>query len=204
MKVILINGSPHERGCTYTALNEVARGLEEHGVEARIIHIGTNEVPGCKGCFACRRLGRCVIGDGVNDMAEALKKADGMIVGSPVYFASPNGSLLALLDRLYAAHGKSLMYKPWGCIVSARRAGTTSSLEVLNKYPLVNEQPLVSSSYWCMVHGSTPEEVRSDTEGMEIAYNLGRNMAWMVNALKNTPKPEEFVRETPSVNTDSQ
>lgn len=107
------------------------------------------------------------------------------------YFASPNASLIALLDRLYAAHGNSLMYKPWGCIVSARRAGTTSAVEVLNKYPLVNEQPLVSSTYWCMVHGSIPEEIRADTEGMEIAYNLGRNMAWMVKALRSVPHPAQ-------------
>lgn len=190
MKVILINGSPHERGCTYTALAEVARGLTDHGVDVEIIHIGTNDVLGCRGCFACRKVGKCVIDDAVNEIAEKLKCADGMIIGSPVYFASPNGSLISLLDRLYAAHGNRLMYKPCGCIVSARRAGTTTALEVLHKYPMVNEQPLVSSSYWCMVHGSTPEEVRKDTEGMETAYTLGRNMAWLVKALMHTPKLE--------------
>lgn len=188
MRVVLINGSPHERGCTYTALSEVARGLIDNGVDAEIIHIGSNDIPGCKGCFACRKLGKCVIGDAVNEIADKLKDADGMIIGSPVYFASPNGSLISLLDRLYAAHGNSLMHKPCGCIVSARRAGTTAALEVLHKYPMVNEQPLVSSSYWCMVYGSTAEEVRKDTEGMEIAYNLGRNMAWMVKALAHMPR----------------
>lgn len=186
MRVILLNGSPHTRGCTYTALTEVARGLTDHGVEAGIIHIGTSDIPGCKGCFACRKLGKCVIDDVVNELAEKIKNADGMIIGSPVYFASPNGSLISLLDRLYAAHGKGLMYKPCGCIVSARRAGTTAALEALHKYPMVNEQPLVSSSYWCMVHGNTPDAVRADTEGMEIAYNLGRNMAWMVKALNGS------------------
>lgn len=191
MKVILINGSPHERGCTYTALCEVARGLTDHGVDARIIHIGSNDIPGCKGCFACRKLGKCVTDDVVNEFAERLRNADGMIIGSPVYFASPNGSLVALLDRLYAAHGNALMYKPCGCIVSARRAGTTAALETLHKYPMVNEQPLVSSSYWCMVHGSTPEGVRADTEGMAIAYTLGRNMAWMVKALRGSPDPQQ-------------
>ena len=190
MKVILINGSPHEWGYTYTALSEVAGGLNDHGVETEIIHIGTGDIPGCRGCFACRKLGRCVMDDVVNETAEKLKAADGMIIGSLVYFASPCGSLISFLDRLYASHGNSLMYKPCGCIVSARRAGTTAALEVLHKYPLVNEQPLVSSSYWCMVHGSTPEEVRADTEGMEIAYNLGRNMAWMVKTLAHSPTPE--------------
>lgn len=197
MRVILINGSPHERGCTYTALAEVARGLRDHGVDAEIIHIGRNDIPGCRGCFACRKLGKCVIDDDVNKLAEKLKEADGMIIGSPVYFSSPNGSLISLLDRLYAAHGNSLMYKPCGCIVSARRAGTTAALEALHKYPMVNEQPLVSSSYWCMVHGSTPEEVRKDTEGMEIAYNLGRNMAWMVKALAHTPSRNRSLKRTP-------
>lgn len=188
MRVILINGSPYAQGCTYTALFEVARGLIDSGVDAEIIHIGRNDIPGCKGCFACRKLGKCVIDGVVNEIADKLKDADGLIIGSPVYFASPNGSLISLLDRLYAAHGNSLMYKPCGCIVSARRAGTTAALEALHKYPMVNEQPLVSSSYWCMVHGSTPEDVRKDTEGMEIAYNLGRNMAWMVKALAPMPR----------------
>lgn len=189
MKVILINGSPHEQGCTHTALYEVARGLIDHGVNAEIVHIGTNNIAGCRGCFACRKLGKCVIDDVMNKIAEKLTSADGMIIGSPVYFASPSGSLISFLDRLYASHGNSLMYKPCGCIVSARRAGTTAALEVLHKYPMVNEQPLVSSSYWCMVYGNTPDEVRDDTEGMQIAYNLGRNMAWMVKALLNVPCP---------------
>ena len=190
MKVILINGSPHERGCTYTALSEVAGGLNDHGVDAEIIHIGTHNIAGCRGCFACRKLGKCVIDDGVNEIAEKLKVADGMIIGSPVHFASPSGSLISFLDRLYASHGNSLMYRPCGCIVSARRAGTTAALEALHKYPMVNEQPLVSSSYWCMVHGNAPDEVRKDTEGMEIAYTLGRNMAWMVKALGDISCPE--------------
>lgn len=192
MKVILINGSPHAEGATYTALNMVANALEEQGVDTEIFHIGTNNIPGCKGCFACRKLGRCVINDSVNEFAEAVKSADGIIIGSPVYFSSPNASLIAFLDRLYAAHGSRLMYKPCGCIVSARRAGTSAALEVLNKYPMINEQPLVFSGYWCMVYGNTPEEVRSDTEGMKIAYNIGRNMAWLVSALRDMPVPPKW------------
>ena len=188
MKVVLLNGSPHKHGCTYTALAEVARGLSEHGVEAEIVQLGTSEIAGCEGCFACRTLNKCKKDDSVNEIARVLEQADGMIIGSPVYFSSPNGTLLAVLDRLYAAHGNRLMYKPCGCIVSARRAGTTAALEVLHKYPLVNEQPLVASSYWCMVHGNTPAEVRADQEGMETAYHLGRNMAWLVNALKDRKK----------------
>lgn len=189
MKVVLINGSPHEKGCTYTALNEVSRGLNENGIQTEIINIGNTGISGCNGCFSCRNTGRCIKEDIVNQTAEKIIEADGMIIASPVYFSSPNATLIAYLDRLYAAYGNHLRYKPCGCIVSARRAGTTSALDVLNKYPLVCEQPLVSSSYWCMVHGNTPNEVKKDTEGMEIAYNLGRNMAWMVKALKGTTAP---------------
>lgn len=190
MSVLLINGSPHAEGCTYTALCKVAHGITDHGAEAEIIHIGTRNIPGCQGCFACRKLKKCAVDDIVNELAHKLRNADGMIIGSPVYFSSANGSLIALLDRLYAAHGNSLMHKPCGCIVSARRAGTTSALDGLYKYPMVNEQPIVSSSYWCMVHGSTPQEVLQDTEGMQIAYTLGKNMAWMVRTLKSSPHPD--------------
>ena len=186
MKVMLLNGSPHEFGCTYTALSAVSEGLHNFGIETEIFHIGSGDIPGCRGCFACRHLGKCVLDDKVNNLAEKLQQTDGIIIGSPVYFASPNGALIAFLDRLYAAHGDKLMYKPCGCIVSARRAGTTSALETLHKYPTVNEQPLVSSGYWCMVHGNTPDEVRADTEGMEIAYTLGKNMAWMVRTINRT------------------
>lgn len=187
MKVILLNGSPHEHGCTYTVLTEVAAALTDQGVDAQILHIGAQPIDGCSGCFACRSLGRCVKEDVVNRLADQLADADGMIIGTPVHFASPAGSLVALLDRLYAAHGQRLMYKPCGCIAAARRAGTTAALEVLHKYPLVNEQPLVPSCYWCMAYGTTPEEIRADQEGMEIARTLGRNMAWMVRSLRTQP-----------------
>jgi len=189
MKVVLLNGSPHTKGCTYTALNEVSRGLDENGIQTEIINIGNTGISCCNGCFSCRKTGRCIQDDIINQTAEKIIEADGMIIASPVYFSSPNATLIAYLDRLYAAYGNRLRFKPCGCIVSARRAGTTSALEVLNKYPLVCEQPLVASSYWCMVHGSTPDEVKKDTEGMEIAYNLGRNMAWMVKTLKGTTTP---------------
>lgn len=182
MKVILINGSPHRDGSTYTALCEIAQSLQDNGVEAEIVHIGT-EVSGCLGCFRCEEKGCCIKNDIVNEVADKLAEADGMIIGSPVYFASVNGTLTAFLDRLYASGSRRWMYKPCGCFVAARRGGTTAALEVLNKYPLVNEQPLVGSCYWGMAHGNTPDEIRSDAEGMEIARVLGRNMAWMIKAL---------------------
>lgn len=191
MNVVLLNGSPHAAGSTFTALAEVARGLEAHGVSAEIIHVCEKPLPGCRGCFGCRQLGRCVMDDAVNRLAERIKQADGMILGSPVYFASPNADFLAILDRLYAAHGQHLRYKPCGSIVAARRGGTTAALDALNKYPLVCEQPVVASSYWCMVHGNDPQQVREDLEGMEIAYHLGRNMAWMVKALHGIGQPAD-------------
>lgn len=189
MRVILLNGSPNVNGCTYTILQEVAQELMLHGVEADIIHVGRT-TGGCNGCFACRKLGRCVQQDMVNEVADKLEKAQGMVIGAPVYFASPAANMIAFLDRLYAAHGRRLMYKPCGCIVTARRAGTTAALEALNKYPLVNEQPLVPAQYWCMAYGNSPQEILADAEGVEIARSLGCNMAWMVKALRDVPRPE--------------
>lgn len=189
MKVILLNGSPHAQGCTATMLGVIAQTMENQGIETEMIHVGGN-TSGCKGCFACHRLGRCVQQDELNDVAERLAQAQGMVIASPVYFASPAGSMIAFLDRLYAAYGHQLIHKPCGCFVTARRAGTTAALDALNKYPLINEQPLVASQYWCMAHGNTPNEVLADAEGVEIARTLGRNMAWLVKALQNAPHPD--------------
>lgn len=183
MKVILINGSPHVHGSTYTMLCEVEKALQQSGVETEILHIGA-DVPGCTGCFRCSDFGRCIKDDIVNRASDMLAQADGMIIGSPVYFASINGTLSAFLDRLYASGSHRWRYKPCGCFVVARRGGTTAALDALNKYPLINEQPLVSSCYWGMAYGNVPEEVRCDAEGIEIAQTLGRNMAWMVKALR--------------------
>ena len=133
MKVLLLNGSPNARGCTWTALNEVKKGLEAQGVEGEIVHVCAGDIAGCAGCFACAETGKCVRDDIVNELGARLVQADGMVIGSPVYFASPNGSLLAFLDRLYASHGDALRFKPCGCMVSARRAGTTAALDALNK-----------------------------------------------------------------------
>jgi len=183
MKVILINGSPHAKGSTYTALCEVEKALQQDGVETEIIHIGT-EVPGCIGCYRCSEKGRCIKEDIVNHTADKLAQADGMIFASPVYFASINGTFSAFLDRLYASGSYRWRFKPCGCFVVARRGGTTAALDALNKYPLVNDQPVVGSCYWGMAHGNVPEEIMTDTEGLEIARTLGRNMAWMVKAMR--------------------
>lgn len=190
MKVLLLNGSPHAKGCTARALAEVAGALEAEGVGAEILQVANGQVRGCAACGKCRETGRCVFGDdGVNDMLDRLETADGLIVGSPVYYAAPNGALLAFLDRLFRAGGGRQAYKPGAAVVSARRAGTTASLEVLQKYFLLSNMPLVPSQYWCMVHGATPEDVERDEEGLQIMRTLGRNMAWLLGCIAAGAKP---------------
>lgn len=180
MKVLLINGSPHEHGCTRAALDEVARTLSDCGVETELINIGTGAVAGCTACGGCTRTGRCVVDDGVNAAIEALAAADGLIVGSPVHYASPAGALLAFLDRMFFAGADRFAHKPAAAFTSARRAGTTASLDVINKYFTISQMPVVSSTYWNMVHGGRAEDVAEDAEGLQTARNLARNMAWLL------------------------
>lgn len=184
MKVLLINGSPHPYGCTYTALSEVAGQLEKNGVDTQIVQMGTAPVRGCIACRRCFETGRCVFEDAVNEILEQMKDADGLVVGSPVYYASPNGDIISLLDRLFYAGKSVLAYKPAAAVVSARRAGTTAALDVLNKYFTISQMPVVSSQYWNMVHGNTPEQVREDKEGLQIMRTLGNNMAWLLKCLE--------------------
>ena len=203
MRVLLVNGSPNARGCTYTALREVADALERCGVEAELLHIGTKPIRGCTGCGKCRENGgKCIFADDVvNGAIEKAKMCDGFILGSPVYYASPNGAMLAFLDRLFYAGGGALRRKPGAAVVSARRAGTTASLDALNKYFTINEMPVVSSRYWNMVHGNTPDEVRQDLEGMQVMRVLGHNMAWLLRCIEagraagvTPPEPEAPAR----------
>ncbi len=185
MKVLLINGSPHAEGCTYTALTEVASALNEANIGTEIFQIGTAPVRGCIGCGGCSGKGKCVFDDDiVNRLIEKAKEADGLVIGSPVHYASAGGAITAVLDRLFFSASGSLSYKPCACIVSARRAGTTAALDQLIKYPTINRMPLVSSQYWPMVHGSTPDQVRQDLEGMQIMRTLGRNMAWLLRCIE--------------------
>lgn len=184
MKVLLINGSPHEHGCTRAALDEVARTLSDCGVETELINIGTGAVAGCTACGGCARTGRCVVDDGVNAAIEALAAADGLIVGSPVHYASPAGALLAFLDRMFFAGADRFAHKPAAAFTSARRAGTTASLDVINKYFTISQMPVVSSTYWNMVHGGRAEDVAEDAEGRQTARNLARNMAWLLRCIE--------------------
>lgn len=184
MKVLLLNGSPHERGCTYTALSEVAGALESCGVQTEILWLGQEAAVGCTGCGACRQLGKCVHGGVVNEAAEKAAACDALVVGSPVHYAAASGTVTCFLDRLFYSAGRHLRYKPGAAIVSARRAGTTAALDQLNKYFTINQMPIVSSRYWNMVHGSTPDDVRQDEEGMSVMRTLGHNMAWLLKSIE--------------------
>jgi len=191
MKVLLVNGSPHKEGCTYTALSEVAKTLNAEGIETEIFHIGSEPISGCRGCGVCKKqkLGKCVVDDIVNEFAAKAKEADGFVFGSPVHYASAGGSLVAFMDRLFYSSGKETMrLKPAAAVASARRAGTTATLDIINKYFTISEMPVVSSRYWNMVHGSTPADVQKDEEGMATMRVLGRNMAYLLKALEAAKK----------------
>lgn len=193
MKVLLINGSPNEKRCTYTALSEVAGALESEGVETEIAWIGRDPVRGCIGCSGCAKLGdsRCVFDDDVvNMLAEKAVEADGLVVGTPVFYAGANGALLAVLDRLFYAASRQLRFKPAAAVASARRAGTTPAIDQVNKYFQISCMPVVSSTYWPMVHGQSVEQVRQDEEGMQTMRVLGRNMAWLLKATAEALQPE--------------
>ncbi|BDB01797.1 flavodoxin family protein [Clostridium botulinum] len=182
MKVLLINGSPKVKGCTYTALCEVAKELEKENIETEIFHIGNKPIRGCMACGGCYKneSGKCVFDDDTVNMALGkAKEADGFIFGSPVHYAASSGQITSFLDRFFYA-GDSFQYKPGAAIVSCRRGGSTAAFDQLNKYFTISNMPIVSSQYWNMVHGNTPEEVKQDLEGMQTMRVLGKNMAWLL------------------------
>lgn len=184
MKVILVNGSPHQKGCTYTALEEAAKALRTEGIDTEIFQIGTKPIVGCMACGTCQEKGSCVFDDRVNEFLSLAKDADGFIFGSPVYYASANGALTAFMDRAFFSDmwsGRQSFYlKPAAAVVSARRAGTTAAFDQLNKYFTISQMPVISSQYWNMVHGFTPEDVQKDLEGLQTMRTLGKNMAWFL------------------------
>ena len=183
MKVLLINGSPNAKGCTYTALTEVASTLEAEGIETELIHVGRKDIRGCIGCRKCHTTGKCVFDDLVNETAPKFKESDGIVIGSPVYYASANGTLISFLDRLFYSTSFDKSMKVGASVVSARRGGCTATFDELNKYFTISNMPIASSQYWNQVHGNTPEEVKKDIEGCQIMRTLGRNMAFLIKSI---------------------
>ena len=194
MKVVLINGSPNAKGCTYTALDEVAGALNKNRIDTEIVNIGTKAIQGCIACGKCRQLGKCAFDDDIyNEISEKMAAADGIVIGSPVYFSGPNGSLCALLDRVFYTAGGKFSHKPGAFVVSCRRGGASATFDRLNKYFTISQMPVVSSQYWNAVHGRTPDDVKKDREGLQIMRTLGNNMAWLIKCIKNgdsAPQPE--------------
>ena len=204
MKVLLFNGSPHKNGCTYTALEEISKTLKEEGIDSEIYQIGTEPISPCRACYSCDKLGRCVIDDKVNDFIDYAKGFDGFIFGSPVHYASASGGITAFLDRVFftafrSGKGDIFLHKPGSAIVSARRAGTTATLDQLNKYFTISQMPIISGRYWNMVHGTSADEAKQDLEGMQNMRILARNMAWHLKCIEAgkkagvpMPKKEEI------------
>ena len=200
MKVILVNGSPHEKGCTYTALCEVEKALNSEGVETEIFWIGRKAIGGCWGCGACRKIGKCAQEDTVNEFVEKAKTSDGFVFGSPVHYASMSGALTSFMDRAFYSGSKALRYKPATAIASCRRGGASATFDQLNKYFTISNMPVVSGTYWNQIHGNTPEEALQDLEGLQNMRYLGYNMAWLLKCIELgkasgvSPKQEERIR----------
>jgi multimeric flavodoxin WrbA len=184
MKVLLVNGSLHEKGCTYTALSEVAKALNENGIETEIYQLAGKQISGCKGCWACKKTGACVIDDGVNEFVAKCAEYDGFVFGSPVYYASAAGALISFMDRVFYSGGKKLAFKPAAAVVSCRRAGASTTFDVINKYFTINNMPIVASNYWNEIHGNTAEEAAQDAEGLQTMRVLGNNMAWLLKCIE--------------------
>jgi len=202
MKVILINGSPHEKGCTHRALTEISETIRKEGIETEILWIGNEAVAGCRGCGSCGKTGKCIISDHVNDWADKICRADGLVVGSPVHYASAGGAVSAFLDRFFYVHSKQLSGKPACAVVSCRRGGASASFDQLNKYFTISGMPIVSGQYWNMVHGSNPQEVERDLEGLQIMRSLGKNMAWLLHCIEaGKEKGFSFPEKEPPIRT---
>jgi multimeric flavodoxin WrbA len=205
MKVLLVNGSPNKEGCTHRALSEVVCTLNEEGIDTEVFWIGNKPVAGCIGCAQCAKIGKCVFDDKVNEFRKIAKGADGYVFGSPVHYASASGAMTSFMDRVFFSEllgngNKTFRLKPAAAVVSARRAGTTATFEQINKYFTIQEMPVISSTYWNMVHGNSPEEVEQDLEGLHTMRTLARNMAWFLRCKEAggkagvaSPRPEERV-----------
>lgn len=184
MNVLLINGSPHKDGCTFTALNEVAKTLNTEGIDTEIIHVGSKDIRGCIACRRCAQIGKCVFDDLVNETAPKFAACDGIVIGSPVYYASANGTLISFLDRLFFSTGFDKTMKVGASVVSCRRAGNTATFDELNKYFTISNMPIASSQYWNLIHGGCAAEAQQDLEGLQTMRTLGRNMAFLIKSIR--------------------
>ncbi len=184
LKVLLINGSPNEKGCTYTALTEVATTLNSNGIETEILYLGKKPIAGCIACGKCFKTRQCVFDDKVNEVVERLDEFDGIIVGSPVYYAGPSGQLTAFLDRLFYVGGSKMAGKLGASVVSCRRGGASAAFDRLNKYFTISNMHVVGSQYWNQVHGFTPDDVKKDKEGLQTMRTLAKNMAWLLKCIE--------------------
>ncbi len=200
MKVLMINGSPHEKGTTHNALKEISCVLNRNGIDTEIITVGNKKVSGCMACGGCAESGKCVYKDIVNEIIEKLTVSDGLIVGSPVYYASANGTLISILDRVFYSR-KNFEYKPAAAVAVARRAGATSTLDIINKYFLISNMPVVASQYWNLVFGSNADQTKDDIEGMQTMRTLGLNMSWILKCIEagkkagiSYPEKEKIIR----------
>lgn len=182
-KVLLINASPREKGCTGRALEEMIRTFREEGIETELLHIGKSDIRGCVSCNFCAKNGRCVFDDGVNRAAQLFEAADGLVIGSPVYYGSPNGTALSFMDRLFYSTPFSKQMKVGAAVVSCRRGGNSASFDALNKYFTISGMPVASSTYWNQVHGFSAQDVEKDLEGLQTMRNLARNMAFLIRAI---------------------
>lgn len=201
MKVMLLNGSSHPDGCTALALRQAAKAVEEAGIETETIFLGNAPMADCIACGHCRKTGQCVFDDIVNEIARKAKDCDGFIFGSPVYYAHPSARLLTVLDRVFYSAGKNFACKPGAAVISARRAGTTASFDVINKYFTINRMPVVSSTYWNNIHGNAAEEAAQDAEGLQTMTNLGKNMAWLIKCIDLARRQGLEPPENPKVAT---
>jgi multimeric flavodoxin WrbA len=183
MKVLLVNGSSRSNGCTGAALGEIVRSLNEEKIETETVFIGNQPLPDCIACGKCRETGRCVFDDIVNVITKKAEECDGFVFGSPVYYAHPSARLLTVMDRIFYSGGSYFAFKPAAAVLSARRAGTTASFDVINKYFTITSMPVVSSTYWNHVYGSEAEDVLEDKEGLMTMYNIGKNMAWILKCI---------------------
>ncbi|MDE6731698.1 MAG: flavodoxin family protein [Oscillospiraceae bacterium] len=201
MRVILVNGSPREKGCTYTALCEAKKVFEENGIEAEIFWVGNKPIIGCIGCGACRKLGKCAFEDTVNEFTELAASADGFIFGTPVHYAAGSGAITSFMDRTFYSGKAKLAGKPAAAVVSCRRGGATATFDQINKYFAINAMPIVSSNYWNQVHGNTPEETLKDEEGIQTVQILAKNMSWLLKCIElgkqnGVPFPEQPAKIT--------